>query len=147
MFFEAKKHLQEASLSYYQHCCFSLKLVFYFLKAGIMGLIHAIYPGAFKSSMIASLPQIEAAIEKKNIEKFLRVGGSRQKIYFIKPKNSSTCTVRRELFLHGPSFYLIFSGCKLSLHGNKVCIKVFSLRTYEKLWLPIEQIYIYKPVL
>ena len=64
MFDNSKEHLKEVEMSYWQHFCFAVSLIPFFVFAMFFSIIHAIVPGLFPSTTSAIIRELNFKLEQ-----------------------------------------------------------------------------------
>ena len=63
------QHPQKVCMSYFQHCCFSLKLAHYFMVATLKAIVHAFLPNMFITSSSDHVTKIKELLENSGCRK------------------------------------------------------------------------------
>ena len=58
------QHPQKVCMSYFQHCCFSLKLAHYFIVGTFKAIVHAFLPNFYITSSSDMIEDVKKEISK-----------------------------------------------------------------------------------
>lgn len=62
------KHLDDVNETYWQHFKFASRIGLILIRAGMLVIIHAIYPNVFKTSGSDTIKKLHKTLEKRNDE-------------------------------------------------------------------------------